>query len=215
MRTAIVIGATGLVGSQLVQLLVNSMEFEKVITLTRRAMQVESDKVDNHVVDFDRLAEVSALFKGDTLFSCLGTTRKVAGSLSAQRVVDLDYQHLVAELALQQGVQHYLLVSSSGANLRSRNPYLRMKGELECKISTLSFSRISIFQPSLLLGERQELRLAEKIAGAVLPVICRLPGLRVYRPIQARDVAQKMLIVATQEQVSVKRTFSLDEVFPD
>ena len=215
MKTAIVIGATGLVGSQLVRLLASSAEFGKIVTLTRRAMEVSSDKVENHVVDFDRLVDAAELFTGDILFSCLGTTRKVAGSVDAQRSVDLDYQYAAAELALQQGVQHYLLVSSSGANAFSRNSYLRMKSELEVKIRALPFARISIFQPSLLLGEREEFRLAEKIGGVVLPFVCRLPGLHAYRPIQACDVASKMFFVATQSQSSTIRVFRLDEVFPD
>jgi len=215
MKTAIVIGATGLIGSELVGLLAASSKFDKVVTLTRRAMTLNDDKVENHVIDFDRLSDKVALFNGDFLFSCLGTTAKVAGSTAAQRTVDLDYQLTAAKLAAQQGVAHYLLVSSSGANSKSRNAYLKMKGELEDKIKSLPFAQISIFQPSLLLGRREEFRLAETAASVVMPFVCRFPGLRAYRPIEGHDVAKKMLSVATQPRSSVVRVFRLDEIFPD
>ena len=150
--TAVVIGASGLVGSALVNKLVTADHVDKVITLTRRSIIHSSTKVENHVVNFDRLEEVSSLFKADFLFSCLGTTRGQAGSVTAQRVVDLDYQFKAAQLAAQNGIPHYLLISSSGASAKSHNPYLKMKGELEQRVQSLGFKRISIFQPSLLMG---------------------------------------------------------------
>lgn len=216
-KTAIVIGATGLVGSQVVNQLVQAKHVGKVITLTRRALrqseQNDSPKVENHVVDFDRLVDTASLFKGDMLFSCLGTTLKQAGSIQAQRVVDLDYQYQAAKLAVEQGVDHLLLVSSSGADSKSLSPYLKMKGELEDKIQALAFSHISIFQPSLLLGNRQSTRAAEDIASKVLPMICKLPGLQRYRPIYGAEVAEKMVVESVQPKLALQK-FRLDEVFP-
>ena len=217
-KTAIVIGATGLVGSQVVAQLIEAKHVSKVGTLTRRALrqpeQHDSAKLENHVVDFDRLADSASLFKGDILFSCLGTTLKQAGSIQAQRVVDLDYQYQAAKLAVEQGVDHLLLVSSSGADSKSLSPYLKMKGELEDKIQTLAFSHISIFQPSLLLGDRHSNRVAEDIASKVLPLICKLPGLKRYRPIYGAEVAEKMVAECAHPKSAVSR-FKLDEVFPD
>ncbi len=211
-KTAIVIGATGVVGRALVDQLVNAEDFTKVITLTRRAAPHSSEKVENHIVDFDRLENYETLFKGDVFFSCLGTTLKQAGSVEAQRKVDFTYQLKAAELAVKQGVEHYLLVSSSAANARSRSAYLKMKGELEQRVKHLPFNRISIFQPSLLIGERKDQRLGEDIARIVLPVLCRLPVLKRYRPIQGEQVAAKMISISLQPGLPLE-TFILDKIF--
>ncbi|BDF93867.1 MULTISPECIES: NAD(P)H-binding protein [Pseudoalteromonas] len=212
-KTAIVIGATGLVGSQLVKQLVEHVHISQVITLTRRPAPCKNKKVTNHVVDFDHLAQHALLFKGDVLFSCLGTTKKTAGSITAQRKVDFDYQFQVAELAVNMGVTHYLLVSSSGANAHSSNAYLKMKGELENAVKKLPFKRISIIQPSLLLGQRDgDFRIGEKIGSVLLPVLSMLPGLKKFKPITGEQVAVKMCNVCTQEGVGVEY-FTLNELF--
>ena len=125
-NVAIIIGATGLVGSALVKKLAGAEHVEKIITLTRRPVNHTSSNVENHVVNFDQLEDDTALFKGDFLFSCMGTTRSKAGSIAAQREVDLEYQFKAAQLAAQNGVPHYLLISSSGANDKSNNPYLKI-----------------------------------------------------------------------------------------
>jgi len=213
-KSAIVIGATGLIGAHLVRLLIQTAHISRVVVITRRPLDYESEKMENHVVDFDSLESYENLFSGDILFSCLGTTLKQAGSIKAQRVVDLDYQTIAAELAQKQGVKHYLLVSSSGANQTSSNAYLKMKGELEAKIQTLQFDHISILQPSLLLGERDQSRLGERIGSMVLPIICKLPGLRKYRPIHGEQVAQKMLDLSIEPYDKFER-ISLDKVFPN
>jgi uncharacterized protein YbjT (DUF2867 family) len=211
--TAIVVGATGLVGSALTRRLADAAHVKKVVTPTRRPAPHPSPKVDNRVVDFDRLEDAPSLFEGTCLFSCLGTTRRKAGSIAAQRKVDLDYPYRAARLAAGHGVRHYLLVSSSGADANSRNPYLRMKGELEEKILALPFERISIFQPSLLLGARPEFRLGEKLGAMLLPMVGALPGLRRYRPIPGDDVAAKMVQVSRQPGPA-REWLRLDEIFP-
>jgi uncharacterized protein YbjT (DUF2867 family) len=210
--TAIVIGATGLVGRALTDRLAHADHTRNVITLTRRPAGHSSPKVHNHVVDFDHLENHAALFQADMLFSCLGTTRKQAGSIAAQRKVDFDYQFRAAQLAASHGARHYLLVSSSGANINSRNPYLQMKGELEQRVQTLPFERISIFQPSLLMGQREAFRLGEKLGSWILPVLCALPGLRRFRPIGGEQVAAKMVQVSRQPGDAVE-WFRLDEIF--
>ena len=211
-KTAIVIGATGLVGNALVEQLADADHIDKIITLTRRPAKHPAVKVFNQVVDFERLDEFASLFSADYLFSCLGTTKKQAGGIESQRKVDLDYQFNAAKLAANNGVNHYLLVSSSGANEKSNNPYLQMKGELEHKVQSLPFQRISIFQPSLLLGQRPEVRFGEKLGSLILPVLCRIPLLRKYRPITGKQVAAKMLSVSRQSGKSPE-WFHLDEIF--
>jgi uncharacterized protein YbjT (DUF2867 family) len=212
-RTAIVIGATGLVGRSVVEQLAKAPHVDRVVTLTRRAMQTVPARVINHVVDFERLDDYASLFAGDYLFSCLGTTRKAAGSIEAQRKVDLDYQLAAARLAARGGVAHYLLVSSTSANAASANPYLKMKGELEQQVLQLPFKRISIFQPSVLIGEREHARPGEKLGGVMLQALRFIPGVRRYRPIRGDEVAAKMVEVSSAPGPS-REWFRLDEVFP-
>lgn len=211
-KIAVVAGATGLVGQALTDRLAEAEHIRKVVTLTRRPAPHASPKVDNRVVDFERLEDHASLFAADLLFSCLGTTRKQAGSIAAQRKVDLDYQYGTARWAAERGVRHYLLVSSSGANVKSRNPYLQMKGELEEKVQPLPFARISIFQPSLLLGKRPEVRLGEKLGALLLPILCTLPGLRRHRPIRGEEVAAKMVEVSRRPGPP-REWFKLDQIF--
>lgn len=211
-KVALVIGATGLVGSHLVEQLLNA-DYKKVITLTRRTSPHHSDKVINHVVDFEHLELYESLFHADVLFSCLGTTKKIAGSISKQRRVDVDFQLLAAQLAAKNGISHYVLVSSSGADPKSNSAYLKMKGELEHRVATLALKRISILQPSLLLGTREkEFRLAETIGSYILPLICRLPRLKKYTPITALQVAKKMIDIAEHSGPAIEY-FKLDELF--
>lgn len=212
-KKAIVVGATGLVGRAITEQLAKTDHVSEVITLTRSPAEHISPKVHNQVVDFTRLSDYESLFHADLLFSCLGTTRQKAGSITAQRQVDLDYQFIAAQLAAKHGVNHYLLVSSSGANAVSKNPYLQMKGLLEERVQSLHFQRISIFQPSLLLGHRVDFRLAEKLGGWILPTLCLLPGLHRYRPITGEQVAAKM-IQASQHPGPPVEYFTLDEIFP-
>jgi uncharacterized protein YbjT (DUF2867 family) len=212
MKTAIVLGATGLVGKKLVGRLVNEQRIAKVVSITRRHVEYASEKVVNEVINFDNIEHYSHLFKGDIIFSCLGTTIKQAGTVQQQRKVDLEYQYKAAQLSSASNVKHYILVSSYGADQESKSPYLKMKGELENKISALPFKQITILQPSLLKGERESFRLGETIGNAILPVICKLPFLKKYRPISGDDVARKMVSVSLSPEKG-KYVYRLDELF--
>ena len=211
-KTAVVLGSTGLIGSCLVEELARAQEFSKIVALSRRPLYLGLDKTINEVIDFERLPDFQTAFAADVLFSCLGTTVAAAGSIRAQRVVDVDYQLEVARLAFKQGVRHYILVSSSGANSTSLSPYLRMKGELEDEVKRIGFEFVSIIQPSLLLGNRPESRLGEKLAAKILPTLCKLPGLTRYRPIHGREVAQRMVTVAANPKQSFE-VLALEDVF--
>ena len=212
-KTAIIIGATGLIGSKVVELLINAEHVSRVVVITRRPISYASEKIENYVIDFGQLSANQHLFSGDMLFSCLGTTIKQAGSIAAQRLVDLEYQYTAACLAYDQGVSHYLLVSSCNANQNSLSAYLKMKGELEVKIQSLDFKHTTIIQPSLLLGERDDLRFAESLGSKVFPLVCRLPGLKRYRPIPGKLVAEKMIALSKKPATKLN-TLSLDQVFP-
>jgi uncharacterized protein YbjT (DUF2867 family) len=213
MKKAIVLGATGLIGQNLTLKLAQQSHIKKVIAVTRRAVEYSHPKIENQVVDFSLLEQYSQTFAGDILFSCLGTTKKQAGSTAAQRIIDVEYQLTAAQLAANNGVSEYFLVSSSGANLASKNTYLQMKGELENKIVNLGFKRICIFQPSLLLGERNHFRMGEKLGSWVLPTLCKLPILKRYRPIYGAQVATKMCEVSAQQKVGLT-LYTLEECFP-
>lgn len=212
-KTAIVIGSTGLVGKALVEQLAVAPHIETVISVTRRPVDYAAPNVRNAVVDYDRLADYADVFRGDYLFSCLGTTRRQAGSVAAQRIVDLDYQYAAAELAARNGVPHYVLVSSSFADASARNAYFQMKGELEQKIRALPFQRISILQPSVLLGQRDRSRPVELVGGRLMSALCRLPALRTRRPIRGDEVAAKLVEVSREPGPPVQ-VFRLDETFP-
>jgi uncharacterized protein YbjT (DUF2867 family) len=212
-KAVIVLGGTGLVGKALIDQLAEAEHIERVVALSRRAGTHSSEKVTYHVVDFDKLDQHADLFRGDMLFSCLGTTRKQAGSVEAQRIVDFDYQYQAAQLAVKQGVEHYLLVSSSAANASSNNAYLKMKGELEEGVEQLSFPRTSILQPSLLIGERDHLRIGEVVGSWILSALCKLPPLQRYRPIQGREVAARMVQLSRSAGSGVERLV-LEQVFP-
>lgn len=215
MKTAIVLGATGLIGSHLVKQLSECDAILKVIAVTRRPVEYSSDKIENQVINFENLSEYANIFKGDLLFSALGTTAKKAGSKEKHRKIDHDYQLEVASIAVKNGVQHYLLVSSAGANSKSPYNYSRIKGELDEKVVTLGFLRVSIFRPSLLLGERKESRFLEGVGAYLLPVLGLIPGLRKYRPIQGLEVAKKMIQVSHSDIVHDKTIeyFTYDENF--
>jgi uncharacterized protein YbjT (DUF2867 family) len=222
-KTALVIGATGLIGRALVSQLLAEKDVGKVIALTRRPLDIQHKKLINPCFDFSKLALQQDYFQNvDIFFSCLGTTKKQAGSIAEQRKVDLDYQYLAAKLARQAEIPHYLLVSSSGANADSLSPYLKMKGELEDKIIALHFSRTSIFQPSLLLGKREANRFAEGLGARFLPLLGYLPYVKRYRPIAGEQVAAKMLQLALMNKSVTEQVGShtsdveylvLDEIF--
>lgn len=214
MKKVIVLGATGLIGKHLVKQLAECKHISQIMAVTRRKVTYSDPKIENKVIDFNQIEQYGALFKGDILFSCLGTTKKQARTLAAQREVDVEYQLKVAELAANNGVSAYFLVSSSGANSQSKNAYLQMKGDLEDKITELQFKHICIFQPSLLLGAREGFRFGEKLGSWVLPSLCQLPFLRRYRPIYGHQVAAKMCQESMKFKIGIQR-FSLDACFPD
>ena len=211
-KTALIIGSTGLVGSQLLQQLLASSSYSQVVSLSRRQLDFSHPKLISHIIDFENLTHHVELFKGDVFFSCLGTTLKQAGSAAAQRKVDFEYQFICAQMAANNAVPHYFLVSSSGANAHSMSRYLKIKGELEQQVKQLCFARLSILQPSLLVGERSELRVAEKFGEVVLPLLTRFGILKRYRPITGEQVANKLLRVSIEQQQATGY-YVLDELF--
>ena len=199
-KTALLFGATGLVGRHLLEFLLLHGAYEKVLTFGRRPIDITHPKLVHNVVDFDNPSYFQELVKGDDLFLCLGTTRAKAGSKEAFYKVDFTYNYLAAKAAVDNGVNQLLLVSSVGADPDSLFYYSQVEGELEEAVKALPFWAIHIFQPSVLLGERNENRWGEEIAGKLGKVIDGLTGglLKKYRPIEA-DVVAKAMVSAAQK----------------
>lgn len=197
-KTALIAGASGLVGSRLLPLLLECREYEKVTAIVRSPLGMQHPKLNEQIVDFDHLEGEEGLFRADDIFCCLGTTIKKAKTQEAMYKIDVDYPLAIAELALKQGAGHYLLISSMNANPKSPIWYPRMKGELEEKLRKIPFETISILRPSLLLGERKEFRLGEQFAAAVTKPLAFLfkGSLRKAKPIQGKNVAIAMYRLA-------------------
>jgi uncharacterized protein YbjT (DUF2867 family) len=198
-KTALVFGATGLIGGHVVNFLLLHPAYSKVVVFVRRPMSLEHPKLVQHVVNFDKPETFHQLVKGDDLFCCLGTTMAKAGSKEAFYKVDFTYAFEAAQLGKRNGVGQYLLVSSVGADPNSRFFYSKVKGELEIMVKTLGFWGLHIFQPSVLLGERNENRFGEQLAGKIGSFFDRMTGglLTKYRPIEA-DVVAKAMVSAAQ-----------------
>ncbi|MBO3700026.1 NAD(P)H-binding protein [Roseivirga sp. E12] len=198
-KTAIIAGASGLIGKSLTQLLLNSKDYGQVIALVRKPLGIQHDKLKELTVNFDHLAEMEEFPQADDIFCTLGTTIKNAGSQDAFYKVDFTYPMELAKRALRSGASRFFLVSAMGAKLNSRNFYSRVKGELEDKISFLNYRTIYIFKPSLLRGDRKENRPGEKFAQAITRIVPFIGPWKKYRPIHADKVADAMMKVAQQE----------------
>jgi uncharacterized protein YbjT (DUF2867 family) len=212
-RTAVVAGASGLVGGHVVRALLDRPEYSRVTVLVRRKLDLVHPRLEQRLVDFDRLDAQADLFGGADVFCCLGTTIKKAGSQAAFRKVDYEYPLALGRLARQQGARRFLLVSSMGANPQSGVFYSRVKGELENALAELGLPALLIFRPSLLLGERQEHRAGERIGAAVMKVAGPLMvgGLRKYRAIHGRTVARAMVHAVGQPWTGCHR-FESDRI---
>lgn len=210
-KTAIVLGATGLVGSSLLQLLLADERYTKVLVFHRRSTGVTHPKLEEHVIKFDEMVIWKHLVKGDHLYSTLGTTLKTAGSKKAQFTVDYDYQYEMAVAASNNGVTDYCLVSSTGASARSKNFYPNMKGRLDRAVRKLDFQNVVILRPSFLKGTRSENRIGEKIGIPAFEALSFLPQLKKYRPIPAHTVANAMIVALNSN--SSKIIYEAEEIF--
>lgn len=214
MKTAIIIGASGLVGSFITLNLLDDDRYEKVKVFVRNSLDIKHPKLEENIVNFDNLAEWSNKIIGSEIYSALGTTLKKAGSKEKQYKIDFTYQYDIAKAACDNKVKSLLLVSSLGANYKSTNFYLRMKGNLDEKIQQLAFDKISIFRPSILIGLRSEKRFGEslsiKIAGVITSII---PAFKKYKPIKASLVAEAMIKCANKTTLKKINIYEGDEIF--
>lgn len=201
-RSALIVGATGLVGNELLQLLLESDEYEKVKVLVRTPISIDHPKLTQCLVNFDELNNYEDEFAVNDVFCCLGTTIKKAGSQEAFRKVDFEYPLQAGKLAAKQGVRQYLIVSAIGADPQSSIFYSRVKGDVEAALSQLQLPSLHIFRPSLILGKRNEFRFGEKVSAVLSPVFSPLfvGKLNQYKPIQARKIAEAMYRTAIRSR---------------
>ena len=200
-KTALLLGATGLVGGHLLTQLLESPHYARVVALTRRPMEMQHPKLIQEIIDFDR--PDASRIKGDDLFCALGTTLKKAGSKEAQYKIDCLYPFEIGKIARQNGARQYLLVSSVGADARSSGFYLKTKGELEEKIRALDFEHFVSARPSFLMGARVEFRLGEKIGILLAKMLAPLIPAR-YRGIEAEKVARALVQLANTGEKGIQ-----------
>jgi uncharacterized protein YbjT (DUF2867 family) len=211
-KTALVIGATGLVGNELVHQLLADDRFGAVLVFVRRSMGISHSKLQEFIINFDEPQSWSHQVKGDVLFSALGTTLKKAGSKEAQYKIDHDYQYNFAQAAAQNQVPVYVLVSSAMASVSSRIFYTRMKGELERDIQLLPFQAIHIMQPGMLQGNRKENRPGEKIGLSVIRLLNKIGIALKQKPVPAGIVAKAMINVSFKNDKRIS-VYALTQVF--
>ena len=193
---ALVLGASGATGSELVQLLLNDSNFNQVSIFVRTVPKTSDEKLKIHKIDFTKLIEYKDLIKGDILFSALGTTKKDAGGKKEQFLVDYTYQYKFAKIAFENGVTNYSLVSSTGANAKSLFFYPRIKGLLEEAVKKLNFKKIDIFQPPMLIRQPDLMRTGEKSGIKFLNAINKIGFLKSQKPLNVKDLAVKIVSFA-------------------
>ena len=189
---ALIIGATGATGKDLVHQLLQDPDFKEVHVFVRKPLKVENEKLKVHLVDFEKPEDWKNLVKGDVAFSSLGTTLKVAGSKDAQRKIDVDYNAQFAKSAKENNVEDFILVSAYGADRNSNMFYSKLKGELEEKIKELHFNQLTIFQPGML--ERQSSDRFAEVAGAkVITFLNKFGLLKSQKPLPTNILAKAMV----------------------
>lgn len=202
LKSALILGASGLVGQQLLKILLQDHRYDKVTCLVRKPIsnqryQDPFNKLQPVVIDFASLDDYQGYFSVDHVYCCLGTTLKQAGSRQAFRKVDFEYVHVAAQLARAQRAAGFVWISSVGANAKSRNFYLRVKGELENAIMRMpQLPNASAVRPGILLGQRPgDSRPAERVAGKVIHVLKPLMvgPLKKYRAVYPKQVALEMI----------------------
>lgn len=189
---ALVIGATGATGKDLVSKLLEDQDYKEVNIFVRKPTEIDHPKLKTHIVDFEKPEEWKNLVQGDVAFSCLGTTLKDAGSKESQKKVDYDYQYNFAKTAKENDVNDYILVSSYGANPKSKIFYSRMKGELEQSVKDLHFNKVTIFQPGM-LERKHSARTSEVLGGKIIKFANKFGILTHQKPLPTDVLAQAMI----------------------
>lgn len=208
---ALVIGATGATGKDLVKQLCQDSDFDEIDIFVRRRSDFHHEKVKAHLVDFDHPEEWKHLVKGDVAFSCLGTTLKSAGSKENQKVIDYDYQFNFAKAAKENNVQDYILVSAYGASPDSKIFYSRIKGELEEAVKNLKFEKTTIFKPGMLERKNTD-RNGEVFGLKIIKFLNKFGLFKSQQPLPT-DVLAKAMIVASKIKSNSFSEIKLHSIF--
>ena len=208
---ALVIGATGATGQEIVSQLLENDSFNSVSIFVRKDPNITHSELKTYAIDFSKLEEYKELIKGDVLFSCLGTTLRDAGSKEKQYLVDYTYQYEFAKIASDNGVPLYSLISSTGANENSPFFYPKIKGKLEEAVKKLPFKTIQIFQPPTLIRQKNLIRLGEKIGIKIFGFLNSFGILKSQKPLPVSNLAKVMvdhLKMKQNEKVKTIKTFN-------
>ena len=210
---ALVIGATGATGSELVNKLLIDDEFSHVTIFVRTAPNIKHEKLKIHEIDFKDLEKYKDKIKGDILFSALGTTKKDAGGKDQQYEIDYTYQYKFAKIAAENEVAIYSLVSSVGANAKSSFFYPKIKGSLEEAVKKLNFQKIDIFQPPMLIRQPDLMRDGEKSGIKILNRLNKIGILKSQKPLSVEALAEKMLKMAKTPSKEKTTTYLPKDLF--
>ena len=201
MQTALVAGATGLVGKELINELIADDRFGKIVVLSRRNLAVSHPKLEVRLIDFDSLSDVNPEAKIDVCFCCLGTTQKKAG-VEGRHKVDCQYVVDLAQLCKRHNITTFLVVSAQGANPKSGISYSRSKGQMEEAVKALELGTNYFVRPALISGKRDEFRFGEKIAfylnSLFIPIL--IGRLRKFRPVSGTKIARCMVALSQKNQ---------------
>lgn len=196
---AIIIGATGATGKDLVNQLITNENFSEILVFVRREFPIKHPKITQYIVDFNHLEQSRNFIKGDVLFSCLGTTLKQAGSKENQWKIEHDYQYNFAKIAQENGVPQLVLVSSVGANKNSFIFYSKMKGKTEESVKSLNFKRLVVFRPPSLIRKNSD-RAGENFGVKMISFLNNLGILKSWKPMHTEFLALKMIKASLQTE---------------
>ena len=203
-KIALIAGASGLVGSHLLSLLLDSEDFSKVYAIVRKPLGVGHPKLEERIIDFDQIEQMTFPTPIDIVFCTLGTTRGKAKSAENFKKVDLHYIVALGKWSAEHHAKKFLVISAMGANSNSKSLYMQTKGEMETQVQSFNISHIAIFRPSLLVGPRKERRIGEWIAGHVTLPIFGLFLPKKYRRVQTWKVAKAMFKIAQSEHSGIE-----------
>ncbi|KGJ95808.1 NAD(P)H-binding protein [Thalassotalea sp. ND16A] len=200
MKTALIFGANGLTGKACLMQLLNNHNYHSVLIAVRAPIALQHPKFKQQVINFNNIEQYAQLFNVDEIFCCLGTTIKKAKSKGNFARIDYQLVKDIAQLACAAKVKRFLVISSLGANANSKSFYSATKGKMEMAVKTFNIAQCYVFRPSLLLGEREEFRLAERMSALLFKLIgfIFIGPLAAFKPIKAADVAKAMITVANQ-----------------
>lgn len=212
MKTALLFGASGLVGSHVLNQLISNNSYSKIKLFVRTTINISDPKIEIIQTDFKNLENHREDIKGDDCFFCIGTTKKNSPDKNEYKRVELEVPKQVAQIAKSNSVNSFVFISSGYADPKSSGDYLKFKGEVEEELKRLNFSKLGIMRPSFLLGDRKEKRIGEKIGIFVFKLLSPLflGPLKKMKPIHSATVAKAMITI-TQNKVS-KTIFESDEI---